>query len=88
MTISDLHADPGASPRRGSLHDSLRNLARGERHYVDTTATGYAAKMRHVGSIIARSGVLSGRRYVTSALTAVGTKLGDVRHLVAIERTR
>ena len=61
----------------------------GHRDYIETTLNDYAQVMRTVNTPKSRRPKeLAGKEFTTTLLTAVGTKAGDVRYLVCIERTK
>lgn len=80
---------PGVSrgPHRGSNNDMLLSMDVGEYRYVETTAERFMHTMRVINTPKTRRPIdLLGREFTCKAYTAVGTKVGDVKILVRIER--
>lgn len=72
-----------------SWNSFLEGINVGGREYVEVTLENYAQVMRTANTPKSRRPtVLSGKEFTSSFLTAVGTKAGDVRYLVCIERTK
>ena len=61
----------------------------GHREYIETTATDYPQVMRTVNTPKSRRPKeMAGMEFTTSLFTAVGSKVGDIRYLVCIERIK
>jgi hypothetical protein len=60
----------------------------GYRNYIETDLDNYANVMRTVNTPKSRRPKeLAGKEFTTQLFTAVGSKAGDIRYLVCIERT-
>lgn len=74
---------------RNSWNALLSSLTVGGRYYTDTTLDGYPQLMRTIStSKHRRPKQMEGMEFTCSFLTAVGTKAGDVRYLVCVERIK
>jgi hypothetical protein len=72
-----------------SWNSFLAAMQVGGREYVEVTLDNYAQVMRTANTPKSRRpAALSGKEFTSSFLTACGTKAGDVRYLVCIERTQ
>lgn len=61
----------------------------GHREYIETTLKDYAQVMRTVNTPKSRRPKeMEGMEFTTSLFTAVGSKVGDIRYLVCIERVK
>lgn len=61
----------------------------GHREYIETTLENYAQVMRTVNTPKSRRPKeMAGMEFSTSLFTAVGSKVGDIRYLVCIERIK
>ena len=61
----------------------------GHREYIETTVDDYAQTMRTVNTPKSRRPKeIKHMEFTTSLFTAVGTKAGDIRYLVCIERIK
>ena len=61
----------------------------GHRDYIETDLHNYAQIMRTVNTPKSRRPeALAGKEFTTQLFTAVGSKAGDIRYLVCIERTK
>lgn len=62
-------------------------MAIGERAYAETLLEDYAATMRKINTPKSRRPVaLAGAQFSTTLMTCIGSRAGDVRYLVCIER--
>ena len=74
-------------PHKGSWNEWLSSFVVGERRYVETSASGYAAAMRTVIPPEARRPKsMQGMKFTESLWTAVGTPVGNIRYLICVER--
>ena len=74
--------------RPGSHVSDLARLQPGERMYRETTLERYANDMRAMSvPRTRRPPELAGREFEARLFTAVGTRAGDVRYLICVERT-
>jgi hypothetical protein len=65
----------------------LKNLDIGDRHYVETPLEAYADLMRRLNPAQSRrSSCIKDMKFTCTFYTAVGTRAGDVRYLVCVER--
>jgi hypothetical protein len=73
----------------GSNTERLVKMAVGERVYVETTAENWMPHMTRV--LVPRSRrikELDGREFETSIFTAIGSKIGSIRYIICVERTK
>lgn len=74
---------------RNSWNAWLATFEIGERRYVETSLADYAQCMRTMNTPRSRRpAVLDGREFTTNLFTAVSASTaGDIRYLIAVERT-
>lgn len=62
----------------------------GEKRYVETSPDRYASDMRTINTPLSRrTGIVANMRFTTKLFTAVSAgKLGDIRHLICVERIK
>ena len=74
--------------KSNSWNAFLASIEVGQRHYIETVLDKYAQVMRTVNTPKSRRPKdLKDMEFSTSLFTAVGSKAGDIRYLVCIERT-
>lgn len=75
-------------PHYNSLNHKLMAMRHGDRIYVETTLAGFAGVQRGVSAKSRRPSSMAFMEFSCALFTAVScSKAGDIRYLVAVERT-
>lgn len=78
-----------SKPHCGSLNHKLMAMRPRDRIYIETTLDGFAGVQRGVTAKSRRPSSMNGMEFTCALFTAVScSKAGDIRYLVAVERTR
>lgn len=73
-------------PHKGSLLSKIEHLEPGQRAYIETKKSMYAAHMRQITTQSRYPGSFAGREFTCSLYRALGTGIDDVRLLIAVDR--
>jgi hypothetical protein len=91
LTLSDVLQQVlmPSKPHRDSLNHKLMAMRPRDRIYIETTLDGFPGVQRGVTAKSRRPSSMEGMEFTCALFTAVScSKAGDIRYLVAVERTR